>query len=369
MCIRDRSTGVVRTSAMELPFMLDTKAIVLIVLFAQNCVSTLIRRYVLGVEKADVSYAETLMAAEVVKGAVACWYASSETHEGRTGVAHLISLINPKHSWQMMALALLYGVMNVLNFVAARRISASTFTVLVQLKILSTAIAGLVVMNRSYTPTQWRAVLLLVLSSVLVAAREAANAEAAETAGITYESDQIQHTFGVLAVLGEVCGSGFASVYFEKVVKARDTGLSIWARNVQLAFWSILIFMVMRFKEAATEPKPFLHGWSAMVVALVILGAMGGILVALTIKYADALAKTMAITGSIGVLALIDYMFMNEPMSMCNLIGVGCTMIGVLNYSFDTTVPPKSPVLGSTAESHELEKLVVAEEEDAKHES
>merc|ERR1711865_1219203 len=107
---------------------------------------------------------------------------------------------------------------------------------------------------------------------------------------------------------------------------------------------------------------PLGHGWSLLVVFLSFTGALGGVLVALTIKYADALAKTMAITGSIGVLTLVDYTVLSVPMSNCNLIGVACTMIGVLNYALDTTDLQVQVTQSSTsATSERVNLLKVAE--------
>merc|ERR1711865_868707 len=348
----------------------DPKLLVLLMLFLQNSVSTLVRRYVLGIAKVEVSYAEALLVAEMIKGAVAVYYSQSEVHEasGKTGVDYIFWLIKPANSWQMLALAALYGVMNVLNFVAARRLSSSTFTVLVQLKILATAVCSVTMLGRSYSSTRWRAVMLLVLSSILVASRSSLGTTCALC------EDTAQYTLGVVAVLCEVAGSGFASVYFERVVKATDSGLSIWARNVQLAFYSCFFFVGMRCYELAIGGSAVGHGWSLMVLFLSFLGALGGILIALTIKYADALAKTMAITGSIGVLALIDYTVLSVPLSNCNVLGVGCTMIGVLNYALDTTeaTPPPKPTT-TTDDGMEKQPLVALEsvcsETDAEGES
>merc|ERR1712166_1533841 len=272
----------------------------------------------------------------------------------KTGVDYIIWLIKPANSWQMLALAALYGVMNVLNFVAARRLSSSTFTVLVQLKILATAVCSVTMLGRSYSSTRWRAVMLLVLSSILVASRSSLGTTCALC------EDTAQYTLGIIAVLCEVAGSGFASVYFERVVKATDSGQSIWARNVQLAFYSCFFFVGMKTYESLSTGSSLMgHGWSLMVLFLAFLGAMGGILIALTIKYADALAKTMAITGSLGVLTLVDYVVLNEPLSNCNMIGVGCTMIGVLNYAFDTTEVTPQPT--TTIAVTEKEPLVALE--------
>ena len=45
---------------------------------------------------------------------------------------------------------------------------------------------------------------------------------------------------GVIAVTLDSLLSGFATVYFEKVLKT--TVLTVWDRNLQLAFYSMLIY-------------------------------------------------------------------------------------------------------------------------------
>ena len=87
---------------------------------------------------------------------------------------------------------------------------------------------------------------------------------------------------GMAASLGDVILSGFVSIYFEKVLKSKTETYSVWDRNFQLAFWSMVIYFPWAIYEHPTAP---FHGWSAVTVTLALLGAIGGILVALVIKY------------------------------------------------------------------------------------
>ena len=58
---------------------------------------------------------------------------------------------------------------------------------------------------------------------------------------------------------------------------------------------------------------------------------------------------------------MIDYTMMGVPLSHCNLLGVGCTMIGVLNYAFDTTeITAPQPTTTRTA-GEEKQPLMVLE--------
>ena len=53
-----------------------------------------------------------------------------------------------------------------------------------------------------------------------------------------------QTAIGFVAVLAEVTLSGFASIYFERVIKATNVKLTIWDRNFQLALWSIVLYVM-----------------------------------------------------------------------------------------------------------------------------
>lgn len=44
---------------------------------------------------------------------------------------------------------------------------------------------------------------------------------------------------GLVAVIAACCTSGFAGVYFEKILKG--TKQSVWLRNIQLALFSIVL--------------------------------------------------------------------------------------------------------------------------------
>jgi len=80
-----------------------------------------------------------------------------------------------------------------------------------------------------------------------------------------------------------------ASIYFEKVIKTAGTKLTIWDRNFQLAFHSILLFLGMVAYEAlATGTQPG-NGWTWLSVAVAVLGALGGVLVALSVSHFETL--------------------------------------------------------------------------------
>ena len=144
--------------------------------------------------------------------------------------------------------------------------------------------------------------------------------------------------------------SGASSVYFEKVLKKDEIKLTIWERNVQLAFYSWIVISVicsyqyidwefMGTEYSAMFIIPF-QGWSMLTIVIVLLQALGGILVAATLKYADSVVKNFSVAGSITISTIISYFFLNGAIDLFVIIGIITTIIALFNYSFDTSPTP-----------------------------
>ena len=96
----------------------------------------------------------------------------------------------------------------------------------------------------------------------------------------------------------------------------------------QLAMYSIVFY----FPLALREEGPFFSGWTINAVILSILGSAGGLLVALTMKYTDAVLKTFATSGAIIVTAVAGFLFLGAPLDVPIGVGAGCTVLSLLNY-------------------------------------
>ncbi len=166
--------------------------------------------------------------------------------------------------------------------------------------------------------------------------------------------------------------SGFASIYFEKVVKTDEgqSRLTIWERNFQLALGSFPIYLAFILTDGGGEAGYF-GGWTKITFALAMLGAGGGLLVALSIKYGDAILKTLATTGAIILSSLLDHLFLGGPLTI-SMVLAGCVVItSIFNYSFDAT-PVSYPVVRvsesdcSNASASEIQSLIHDEEKNTK---
>uniref|UniRef100_A0A7S2XLT5 EamA domain-containing protein n=1 Tax=Attheya septentrionalis TaxID=420275 RepID=A0A7S2XLT5_9STRA len=326
-------------SKARLPYLFSSiKLAVLVVLCLQNSLFTVLRRYSQGVLKETYSKHEVLLIGEVIKIVYSIYQISHVLPDNQTLHVRLNYLF--QKSWKMFFLAVLYGGMNILSFVALRNIGAGVFTIFAQCKILTTATFSTLLLGRKYSAGKWRALIGLMLGVLMFSEPIWNNAKSFET---ETEGNQM---LGTAAVIIEVTLSGFASIYFEKVIKTDQEQLGIWERNFQLALGSFPIYLMFMLHSGGGDVGYF-GGWSIVAVALSILGAAGGLLVALSIKHGDSILKTLATTGAIILSSILDYFFLGGPLSAIMIIAGAQVVINICNYTFDPTptvesvVPPK----------------------------
>jgi len=327
------------------------KVMVLAVLCLQNSVFTLMRRYSLGVLQEGYSKHEVLLLSEVMKMVFSAMVISRSLPANTSLKSHLTYLA--KKSWKMAVLALIYGLMNILSFVSLRNIGAGIFTIFAQCKILTTALCSTIMLRRKYSWARWRALFALMLG-VLLFSEPIWNTDeqAVKEGGNGF--------IGVSAVLIEVTLSGFASIYFERVIKTDPEQLGIWERNFQLALGSFPVYLAFIIADDPDLDETG-SGWSAVALMLSLLGAAGGLLVALSIKYADAILKTLAVTGAIILSSLLDHLMLGGPLTPFMIIAGAQVIISILNYTFDSTPVqelPKQPKSPQADKDEEMASLV-----------
>ena len=315
------------------------RTIILVALCLQNACYTLVRKYSTKYE--DVSAKEILIVSEIIKIAFSIYMVLNEPDSTKSdsqgkGINKLIWLL--KHSSKMLILAGIYGAMNILSFVALQYIGAGEFTICAQLKILTTAGFSVLVLKTSLTSTKWRALALLVLGCILVAS-PSFNQKTDGSTGMEF-----LQIFGYGAVLTEVVLSGFASIYFEKVVKSTTELVTIWERNFQLGVYSLIMYggIIMYENYFITPEEGVIQriawsNWTFITFLVSVLGAAGGLLVAATLKYADAILKTLAAAGAIVLATVLGHYFLDGPLDLVIAIGSCVAILSIANYTLDTT--------------------------------
>ena len=311
--------------------------------------------YILNLNQYITTKHELLLVAESIKILYSSWMisknlasSSSSSSEEDGGPSKSLSrqlmyLIST--SRKMFVLALIYGVMNILSFVSLRNISAGMFTIFAQCKILTTATFSTIMLKRQYSWTKWRALIALMMGVLLFSAPIWDGDSAAENPSSSYGNPFI----GTAAVLIEVTLSGFASIYFEKVIKTDTLQLGIWERNFQLALGSFPVYIVFIIADgiSGSTHVGFFGGWSWLTCLLSALGAAGGLLVALSIKYGDSILKTLATTGAIVLTGVLDHLFLGGPLTPSMMIAGVQVIIAICNYTFDASPAISMPDLNN----------------------
>eukprot|EP01039_Chlorochromonas_danica_P008101 gene8104-8936_t len=334
--------------SLDSPPLFSIKTAVLVSLCLQNAGYTLLRKYTTQHE--HVSSKEILFVSEVLK-ILFSLYMITHDSEGLksdapgTGWTKIFWLIC--NSQKMFILAAIYGAMNILSFIALEYIGAGEFTICAQLKILSTAAFSVLILRTSLSWTKWRALILLVFGCILVASPNFSSSSGKEGEDGSALANQL---FGYAAVLTEVVLSGFASIYFEKVVKSTTEVITIWERNFQLGIYSLLMYGGIIIYESysakegdgsSSSPHSLQSawsGWTFITFIVALLGATGGLLVAATLKYADSILKTLAAAGAIVLSTVLGHYLLGGPLDVVVSIGAIVTIISIANYTLDATV-------------------------------
>ena len=261
--------------------------------------------------------------------------------------------------------AALYVIQNNLVLVAADNLDGPVLAVLSQLKIATTAIISVALLGRQICERQWLAMVFLMVgvSCVQVSAMLKPDDDAVDTveesasqeethrmllprvrgvwARMLRDSDEpedIGHGdnifLDVVASIAAASTSGFAGVYFEKVLKRSET--SVWIRNIHLALFSVFLaaggVCIQPSEMHQIHEVGFFAGYNQTVWIAAIISGVGGLLVAAVVKYADNILKAFATSCSLVGVAIISVFFFDFPTSAMFVSGVVVVMYAVFLY-------------------------------------
>lgn len=222
----------------------------------------------------------------------------------------------------------LYVVQNNLQFVAVSNLPAEVFQVLIQAKIITTALCSVWLLQKSLTAVQWASVLGLTIGVGVVQT-------SFPTARATGQA--LNYAVGFGAVLVSCFTSGFAGVFFEKLMKAKPNIL--WLRNIEMSLLSIFLALFAAFSNdfSRIQTQGFFYGYNSMVLLVVFLQAIGGIIVSLVVKYTNSMTKGFATAGSIILSCLLSAVLLRD----CTLNGMfflGMTIVCASTVGY--SLPP-----------------------------
>lgn len=227
--------------------------------------------------------------------------------------------------------ALLYTIQNNANYIATANLEAAVFQISSQLKLLTAAIFSVTFLKKHISSFQWLSLIILGAGVVLV--QFDPNAKSNGSSGNNL-------FLGLVSVVIACCTSGFAGVFMEKMFK--DSKFSLWSRNVWLAIFSIMVGLVgIIFKDYTLfNPVHFFHGYTIWAFTAVCLLAIGGLIIAMVLKYADNILKAFGNSASILVSSWISVYLFNFKITPYFLAGCALVMIAIVLYSYGSKKVP-----------------------------
>ncbi|CAN7937190.1 unnamed protein product, partial [Ixodes hexagonus] len=235
----------------------------------------------------------------------------------------------PRETFKMLVPAGLYTLQNNLLFFALSLLDAATYQVTYQLKILTTAMFSILMLNRRISKQQWLGLVLLVVGVVLV---QVCATPSKPTAQKATDVATVNQFLGLLAVLTSCLSSGFSGIYLEKLLK--ETTWSLWIRNVQLAIFGFIlgIFAMLLSDWEALAAGGFFQGYNSITWTVIFLQTFGGLVVSLAVRYADSILKGFATSVSIVLSTFCSYFLLGD------LLPTGRFFVGASTVIFATLI-------------------------------
>ncbi|UJR25538.1 hypothetical protein I4U23_006884 [Adineta vaga] len=220
--------------------------------------------------------------------------------------------------------ALLYTLQNNLLFIAISNLDAATFQVTYQLKIFTTAVLMVFILRRQLNLVQWFALFLLFVGISLVQLENMTSSR---------PKQDVNAVYGFMAVICACILSGLAGVYFEKILKGSD--VSVWIRNIQLGVFGMFFGVLTMYVSDGSEVKAkgFLFGYSPMVWIATLLHSVGGLIVALVVKYADNILKGFATSMAIIISCIVSIILFDFQLTVLFTLGSSLVIFSIFLYS------------------------------------
>lgn len=305
------------------------KQLSLVLLTLQNALLILVMRYT-RTRKGDMYFATTaVVLSEGLKVLTSLMILAAQEGTFIKLMCYLRDNIwrQPLDCLKVSVPAFIYTLQNNLLYIALSNLDAATFQVSYQLKILTTALFSVLMLKKKLSPQQWSALVILFVGVALVQFRPE-DSKSSKTA----TTDQ-RPSMGLFAVILSCFMSGFAGVYFEKILKG--TKQSLWLRNVQLGSMSVIIGLItMEIKDGPKiQERGFFFGYDYVVWIVIVFQSLGGLLVAVVVKYADNILKGFATSAAIVLSCIASIYLFDFKLSFPFTTGAFLVIISVYIYS------------------------------------
>eukprot|EP00521_Asterionellopsis_glacialis_P009405 CAMPEP_0195285818 /NCGR_PEP_ID=MMETSP0707-20130614/3514_1 /TAXON_ID=33640 /ORGANISM="Asterionellopsis glacialis, Strain CCMP134" /LENGTH=433 /DNA_ID=CAMNT_0040345371 /DNA_START=85 /DNA_END=1386 /DNA_ORIENTATION=- len=324
---------------------------VLVLLAVQNCSKNLLMRFIMK-DRPQFLTSAAVIGVETIKLILSTLYI---VVVDKRPLSSIYTFLKEDHrnSILLAVPAAAYSLQMSLEYVALANLDAAVFSVLVQSKLLATATFAALVLRKKLKYIQVISLVLLTAGVMLCNVMTHFNKVKEQQTGgtgvqINLEEDSsssssldAQQLTGVLATLGIATSSGFASVYTEKVIKAKRNhnvtrkNYSLAYMQVQLALVSLIIIgLYASIKDYEKIKQDGLwQNFTPGASFSMFNSAIGGLIVAAVLKYADAVLKGYATAISVVMTGVSSMLLFGTQLNVIYFLGVLNVIVAVLLYN------------------------------------
>ncbi|CAL8233934.1 unnamed protein product [Boreogadus saida] len=298
---------------------------------------TVALRYTRTISSGDLYFSTTAVCTtEVIKLILSLGMLARETGSPSRLKNSLVEHVfqSPKELLKLSVPSVVYAVQNNMAFLALSNLDAAVYQVTYQLKIPCTALCMVFMLNRSLSRMQWFSVLMLCAGVTLVQWKPA------EATKVQIEQNPF---LGFVAIAIAVICSGFAGVYFEKVLKSSDT--SLWVRNIQMYISGIAVtlFGVCVTDGAKVVEKGFFFGYTPWVCFVVFLASVGGLYTSVVVKYTDNIMKGFSAAAAIVISTVASVLLFGLQITVTFASGAMMVCVSIYLYGLPKQEAAKLP--------------------------
>lgn len=317
--------------------------IVLLLLIFQTCSKNLLTRYIMK-DRPKILTAAAILGVESCKVFFCMLYIVLVEKRSLASIIQYLSIDH--HNTKLLIFpAAAYSIQMSHEYIALSELDPAFFTVIIQSRMLITAVLAGVILKKKISAQQMISLLLLTTGVVLCNYNSMA---VSNENGGQLSLLQTNSARGVLATLVVALCSSFASVFTEKVIKAprkenSDTTLttmgdmnsySLAYTQIQLALVSLTIngtyVLLMEYRTIANQG--LWHGFSSLALVNIVNTALSGLVTASTLKYADSILKGYATTIAMLLIALMSYWMFGTQLGLLYGMGVVNVCCSVFLY-------------------------------------
>lgn len=280
--------------------------------------------------------------------------------------------------------AFLYCLYNNLSFLNLATFDPTTYNLLLQLRVVITAIlfqvrqafenigkqnpvipnSFQVIFKKQLSDKQWLSLFLLTIGCMLKQINFTTNTNEQEYKSST-KSGALGFNINAVFILVQVCCSCLAGVYNEYLLKHTGANVNIFIQNVYMYLDSIicnvLVLIVKGDISDAFAGVNFTKVFHLNVLIIMINNAAIGIITSFFLKTLNSILKTFASALELLLTALFSYLLFSIPIYLNTMLAICTVLYAVYLYS-QNPVSNVSPHVARSPEEHEAKENLLMEE-------